>query len=108
MKNKNNNERKIKKNSLKDDNIDKDKNLSKLKQRLNKPGNLIEYFAIIGVDPNIATNNFLFELSPSEISELHSEELKPVLITKYPPIDKSYINFFFSFISLTFINTLSK
>ena len=92
MKNKNNNERKIKKNSLKDDNIDKDKNLSKLKQRLNKPGNLIEYFAIIGVDPNIATNNFLFELSPSEISELHSEELKPVLITKYPPIDKSYIN----------------
>ena len=94
MKNKNNNESNTKSqiNISNNLNKDKEKDISEFKQRINTPGNLIEYFAIVGLDPKIASKNFLYELSPSEISEIYSEELKPKLITKYPPIKKSYIN----------------
>ena len=71
--------------TIKNDNIGKNKNIIKFQQRLNKPGNLIEYFGIIGIDPKIATNNCLYELSLTE-------ELKPKIISKYPPINKSFIN----------------
>ena len=93
MKNKNNNEINIKnKLTISNNNPEKEKNIIKFKQRLNKPGNLIEYFSIIGIDPKIASKNFLYELSPSDINKYHSDELKPKIITKYPPINKSYIN----------------
>ena len=46
--------------TIKNDNIGKNKNIIKFQQRLNKPGNLIEYFGIIGIDPKIATNNCLY------------------------------------------------
>ena len=64
---------------------EKEKNIKKFQQRINKPGNLLEYFAIIGVNPKIASKNCLYELS-------QQLEFKPELITKYPPINKSYIN----------------
>lgn len=94
MKNKNNNESNTKSNLNISNNInkDKEKNILEFKQRINSPGNLIEYFAIVGLDPKIASKNFLYQLSPSDISEIYSDELKPKLITKYPPIKKSYIN----------------
>ena len=94
MKNKNNNEgnTKSKINISNNLNKDKEKNISEFNQRINTPGNLIEYFAIIGLEPKIASKNFLYELSPSDISEIYPDELKPKLITKYPPIKKSYIN----------------
>ena len=92
MKNKNNNnESNTKKNINKSNNINKEnnKNVFELKQRMNKAENLFEYFAIIGLDPEIASKNFLYELS--DISK-YPEELKPKLICKYPPIEKPYIN----------------
>ena len=88
MKNKINNES----NTKYINNKEKEKNIYEFKERMNKASNLIEYFAIIGLDPKISTKDFLYELSPSYISKLHSEELKPKLITKYPPINKPYIN----------------
>ena len=66
-------------------NSEKEKNIKKFQQRMNKPGNLFEYFAIIGINPKMASNNCLYELS-------QKLEFKPELITKYPPINKSYIN----------------
>ena len=94
MKNKNNNESNTKSELNNSNNLNKDfeKNISEFKERINRPGNLIEYFAIIGLDPKIASKNFLYELSPSNITEFYSNKLKPKLITKYPPINKSYIN----------------
>ena len=65
---------------------EKEKNIIKFQQRLNKPGNLFEYFAIIGINPKISSKNFLYELS-------NDLTLKPEIITKYPPINKPYINF---------------
>ena len=90
MKNKNNNnESNTKKNKSNNFNKENNKNVFELKQRMNKAENLFEYFAIIGLEPKIATKNFLYELS--DISK-YSEELKPKLISKYPPIEKPYIN----------------
>ena len=90
MKNKNNNEGN--KTCISYNIHEKEKSILKFKQRMNKPGNLIEYFAIIGVEPKISSKIFLHELSPSDISKFYTEELEPKLLTKFPPIDKSYIN----------------
>ena len=41
-------------------NKEKEKNISEFKQRLNKAQNFIEYFAIIGLNPKYASENFLY------------------------------------------------
>ena len=95
MKNKNNNNESSTKTIInQSDNIKKEnnKNTFELKQRINRAENLFEYFVIIGLDPKIASKNFLYELSSSDISQFHSDELKPKIISKYPPIEKTYIN----------------
>ena len=94
MKNKNNNEINTNSELNISNNLDKDKekNISEFKQRINRPGNLIEYFAIIGLDPKIASKNFLYEISANDMEEFYQDELKPKLITKYPPLKKPYIN----------------
>ena len=71
-------------------NKEKEKNISEFKQRLNKAQNFIEYFAIIGLNPKYASENFLYsiDIEKTNLSNL----LKPELLTKYPPINKSYID----------------
>ena len=66
--------------------------VTELKMELNKPKKLIEYFAIIGLDPKISVEKFLFSSTPEELQNIFSKELKPKIITKYPPINKSYVH----------------
>ena len=77
---------------------------NELKQELTKATKLIEYFAIIGLDPKISIEKFLFNSSIEELEQFYSKELKPEIITKYPPINKSYINIDDSLIELCFPN----
>ena len=65
---------------------------NELNQELTKAQKLIEYFVIIGLDPKISIENYLFNSSLEESQNFYSKELKPEIITKYPPINKSYIN----------------
>ena len=59
MKNKINNES----NTKYINNKEKEKNIYEFKERMNKANNLIEYFAIIGLDQKISTKDFLYELN---------------------------------------------
>ena len=76
--------------------------ISELKKELSMANKFIEYFAIIGLDPKIAIENFLFNSTLEELQKCYTKELKPGIISKFPPINKSYINIDDSLISLCF------
>ena len=76
--------------------------ISELKKELSMANKFIEYFAIIGLDPKIAIENFLFNSTLEELQNCYKKELKPGIITKFPPINKSYINIDDSLCSLCF------
>ena len=65
---------------------------AEIKQELSTSKKFIEYFFIIGLDPKIALENYLYNSSMDDLKNLYSKELKPQIITKFPPINKSYIN----------------
>ena len=63
-----------------------------LKQELSTIKKFIEYFFIIGLDPKISIEGFLYNSSIDDLYNYYSKNLKPEIITKYPPLNKSYIN----------------
>ena len=75
-----------------------------INQNLNKPQTLEEYFIIIGVEPKISTKDYLYNNSIKELNEYYSEDFKPRILSKFPPINKQYININSSFIDLCFPN----
>ena len=76
--------------------------ISELKKELSMANKFIEYFAIIGLDPKIALENFLFNSTLEELNKCYTKELKPGIISKFPPINKSYINIDDSLCNLCF------
>ena len=76
---------------------------SEIKQNLSKPQTLEEYFIVIGVDPKIATKEYLYNSSIEELNDYYSnEDFKPKILSKFPPINKQYINIDNSLIDLCF------
>ena len=65
---------------------------AEIKQELSSSKKFIEYFFIIGLDPKISLENYLYNSSIEDLKNIFSKELKPQIITKFPPINKSYIN----------------
>ena len=80
------------------------KMITELKKELSMAKKFIEYFAIIGLDPKIALENFLFNSTLEELQKCYKKELKPGIISKFPPINKSYINVDDSLCNLCFPN----
>jgi len=78
------------------------KMITELKKELSKATKFIEYFAIIGLDPKIAIENFLFNSTLEELQKCYKKELKPGIISKFPPISKTYINIDDSLCNLCF------
>ena len=66
--------------------------IKELKQDLSEAKKFIEYFFIIGLDPKISLEEFLFDSSFEDLRNYYSKELRPGFIAKFPPIAKSYIN----------------
>ena len=62
------------------------KMITELKKELSMAKKFIEYFAIIGLDPKIALENFLFNSTLEELQKCYKKELKPGIISKFPPI----------------------
>ena len=76
---------------------------NELKQNLTKPKTLEEYFIVIGLDPKICTKQYLYYTPIHDINKYHSkEEFIPQILSKFPPINKQYINIDSSIIELCF------
>ena len=79
--------------------------MKNIKHEFNKPETLEEYFIIIGVDPRISLNNFLYCTNIEELNTFFiKDEITPKILSKFPPIKKSYINIHSSIIDLCFPN----
>ena len=69
-----------------------------LKKDLDKGINFVDYFLTVGLDYDLIFNDFLYE---NEISVLNESELtKPVLLSKFPPFEKTLVNIDDSLISV--------
>ena len=76
-----------------------------LNQNVNKPLTLEEYFILIGIEPKLSTKEFLYNNSLSELNEFFlDDDFKPKILSKFPPINKQYINLDSSLIDLCFPN----
>ena len=76
---------------------------TEIKQNLSKPQTLEEYFLVIGVDPKICAKEYLYNTSIEELNDYYSKnDFKPKILSKFPPINKQYINVDSSLIELCF------
>ena len=74
-----------------------------LNTNLNKPQTLEEYFLVIGVDPKICLKDYLYNTTINDLNEYYSkEDFKPKILSKFPPVNKQYINIDTTLIDLCF------
>ena len=60
--------------------------------QLDLESSFIDYFMIIGLDPKISVNNYLYNTSPEYLDKNYKNEIKPEILTKFPPFNKSYVD----------------
>ena len=83
----------------------KDSFKSKIKQYINSPQTLEEYFLIIGPEPQISLINNLYALPINELNDKYSKNIfKPKILSKFPLLDKTYINIDDTLIDICFPN----
>ena len=73
-----------------------------LKTELNMTKTFCEYFLIIGIDPKISMRTYLYNTEPNELLKFYSNEIKPEILTKFPPMKKNNINLDNSIIDIFF------
>ena len=91
-------------NNIDQDKIIKEREYQKLVEELNKANNLLDYFLVIGVPPEILVQNWLYHSSIDELNSKYKKELEPKIISYYPPITKETISFDESIINHCFPN----
>ena len=72
-------------------------------KNIKKAQTLEEYFILIGVEPQISINEELYKTPIIQLNEKYSNsDFKPKILSKFPPIDKKYINIDDTIIDLCF------
>ena len=69
------------------------KDFEDMKTELDKANNFIEYFLIVGLDPSIALNSWLYEKDLEELNNEYFEKIKPKIISYFPPFKKHTTSF---------------
>ena len=75
-----------------------------IKSELDKGYNFIDYFLVIGLEPEIYRNKWLYEEDFTEIQEKHKDEIKPKIISAFPHFEKSTTSFNESLLNHCFPN----
>ena len=70
-----------------EDSLNEDEEYNKLKDELDKANNFIDYFLVVGVDPEIYKNNWLYECDADELNKKYKEQLEPKIISSFPPFE---------------------
>ena len=82
--------------------IENDDDYIHLKEELDKANNLIDYFLVLGLEPNIAMNSWLYENDLDNLEKLYGEKLKPKVLSSFPCFEKHTIAFDDSILSHCF------
>ena len=75
------------------DSIENDDDYINLKEELDKANNLIDYFLILGLEPSIAMNKWLYENDLENLEKLYKDKLKPKILSSFPCFEKHTIAF---------------
>ena len=89
---------------LKIKNIDEDKEYKQLKEDIDKGTNFIDYFLIIGVEPEDFFDDKIYECDIDELKTKYKDKLQPKIISYFPKYEKKTIAFDDSIISHCFPN----
>ena len=81
-----------------------EKEFQNLIEELNIANNLLDYFIVIGVSPEIIVQNWLYESTVDELNTKYRKDLEPKIISYFPPITKKTISFDESIINHCFPN----
>ena len=81
-----------------------EKEYQNLIEELNKANNLLDYFLVIGISPEILTQSWLYQSDIDELKTKYKKELEPKIISYFPPITKKTISFDESIINHCFPN----
>ena len=73
--------------------VQNEKEYQKLVEELNKANNLLDYFLVIGVPPEICIQDWLYQSDLSELNTKYKKDLEPKVISYFPPITKKTISF---------------
>jgi hypothetical protein len=84
------------------DSIEKDDDYIFLKEELDKANNLVDYFLILGLEPNIFLNDWLYENDLDKLNELYKDKLQPKILSSFPCFEKHTIAFDDSILSHCF------
>ena len=75
-----------------------------LKAELDKGYNFIDYFLVIGLEPDIYKNDWLYNLNFDELIEKHKDDIKPKIISAFPHFEKVTTSFSESMLNHCFPN----
>ena len=64
-----------------------------IEDKLNEGYNLVDYFLTIGSNPSIYQNTWLYESDISILNTKYKDQLKPIIINKFPLKDKKLVGF---------------
>ena len=76
----------------------------KLKEELDKGNNFIDYFLVMGLEPDIYKNSWLFEQDFDEIQQNHQNDIKPKILSAFPHYEKVTTSFSESILNHCFPN----
>ena len=62
-----------------------------LKDDLDKANNFIDYFLVVGLSPEIALKDWLYEAEIDELNIIYPDQMKPKVISSFPPFMKHII-----------------
>lgn len=78
--------------------------LDSLKDDLDKANNFIDYFLVIGLNPEIALNDWLYEAEIDELNIIYPDKMRPKIISSFPPFLKHTIAYDDSLVKHCFPN----
>ena len=84
--------------------LEQSKDYKDIKEKLDKGNNFIDYFLVIGQEPIIYREKWLYSEDVEVLNDKYKEQLKPKIISSFPPFEKSTIAFDESIIMHIFPN----
>ena len=85
-------------------NLEEDKEYKQLKEDIDKGTNFIDYFLVIGVEPEDFFDEKIYECDIDELKSKYKDKLQPKIISYFPKFEKKTIAFDDSIISHCFPN----
>ena len=73
--------------------LEDSKDYEEAKEKMDKGNNFIDYFLVIGQEPIIYREKWLYTSDLETLNEKYKDQLKPKIISSFPPFEKSTIAF---------------